>query len=731
MKIIKSILLTSILIFAIFTTIAIAEDGSNIDCINIKLNFNIPGEDDFKSLSTDFDDKNSYIMEPGKPILPCYRKTIKFPVGTNINEIKITLGEVIDKELKNKLNIAPTPIQIKSLSSNRKISEKKIELNEPYPQKNIEYNIFRGIENDIPTLFLKIQINPVIYNPKNNIVSYIKDAKIKVDFEKQMKMIKFNDNVNLLIITANEFKNNFSNFINHKISKGISTKLVSIDEIKNETYFQKQGRDEIEIIKYFIKNAYDNWNTRNVLLIGDSKNIPGREVNINVIDEDSEIFDNEIFPSDLYYADLYDGNNNFSSWDTNNNDIFGERNNSGRYDEMDLYPDVKLGRLACTTEFDLNTALNKIINYENGQAWAKNWFNDIVVIGGDTIPSNLGDTSEIDEGEYSNQAVLNIMDGFIANKIWDSNKKLSSYFLQPSGKQNIRNSLSKGCGFVHFSGHGSPFLWTTYPHNGIAQSLPTPNGQYTIFDIWILENAEKLPIVMCGGCSLGNYDVNYTNFAWSFIYNPYGGGIASFGASGLGYIYSGEYITTKLVEGLIIRQYKAYDEGALTLGDMNLNAYIDYLDTNEIVDVDYKTLSEWIMYGDPTLQIKSNSQPPIKPDKPIGELISDKNIIQNYSVVTTDPDNDSIYYLFDWGDGTYSEWLGPYGSGEICNVTKKWNNAGNYLIKVKAKDTNGVQSEWSDPLGVTLTKVTINNLILRFLERFPRVYNFLLNIFNI
>jgi len=35
-----------------------------------------------------------------------------------------------------------------------------------------------------------------------------------------------------------------------------------------------------------------------------------------------------------------------------------------------------------------------------------------------------------------------------------------------------------------------------------------------------------------------------------------------------------------------------------------------------------------------------------------------------YSTSTTDPNNYDLYYLFDWGDGTFSIWLGPYASGK-------------------------------------------------------------------
>jgi len=73
----------------------------------------------------------------------------------------------------------------------------------------------------------------------------------------------------------------------------------------------------------------------------------------------------------------------------------------------------------------------------------------------------------------------------------------------------------------------------------------------------------------------------------------------------------------------------------------------------------------------------------------------------------SDPNNDPIFYLFDWGDGSTSGWLGPFTSGSTGVGTHTWDELGTYSVKVKARDIWGAASSWSDPLVVTITD---NNL---------------------
>lgn len=69
----------------------------------------------------------------------------------------------------------------------------------------------------------------------------------------------------------------------------------------------------------------------------------------------------------------------------------------------------------------------------------------------------------------------------------------------------------------------------------------------------------------------------------------------------------------------------------------------------------------------------------------------------------TDPEEDQIYVLWEWGDGSQSSWVGPFASGQVISATHSWSAPGAYGIRVKAKDTYGTQSIWSDVFVIYIT----------------------------
>ena len=99
-----------------------------------------------------------------------------------------------------------------------------------------------------------------------------------------------------------------------------------------------------------------------------------------------------------------------------------------------------------------------------------------------------------------------------------------------------------------------------------------------------------------------------------------------------------------------------------------------------------------------------------------------------YKIASEDPDgDDDVYYYIDWDDGTNTGWLGPFISGEEIDVNHTWANKGIYVVKAKAKDLSGAESDWGK-LTVTMprNKVVYSSIFLKLLEIFPifqRLFN--------
>ncbi len=85
------------------------------------------------------------------------------------------------------------------------------------------------------------------------------------------------------------------------------------------------------------------------------------------------------------------------------------------------------------------------------------------------------------------------------------------------------------------------------------------------------------------------------------------------------------------------------------------------------------------------------------PDAPVidGETTVEYGQVYEYTFYTTDPNEDDMYYYVDWGEySSVGQWYGPYESGEEVIFCHTWSSTGNPVIKAKAKDSYGLESDW-------------------------------------
>ena len=119
-----------------------------------------------------------------------------------------------------------------------------------------------------------------------------------------------------------------------------------------------------------------------------------------------------------------------------------------------------------------------------------------------------------------------------------------------------------------------------------------------------------------------------------------------------------------------------------------------------------------------------SSDNPLKPETPVGPTSGAIGHSYEYLTKAVDPNDDQIMYIWDWnGDMIPDEWTGFYDSNTIITTSHIWTKQDNYIIRVKARDTDGLESVWSDPLSITMPRnKLIHNPILKFLQNHPYLF---------
>lgn len=112
-------------------------------------------------------------------------------------------------------------------------------------------------------------------------------------------------------------------------------------------------------------------------------------------------------------------------------------------------------------------------------------------------------------------------------------------------------------------------------------------------------------------------------------------------------------------------------------------------------------------YYTTTAVITLGNNPPTTPIVS-GPTSGHMNVSCLYTVVSTDPDGNSLRYVFDWGDGSRS--TSPlFMSGHYIYTMHRWSAAGFYTMRVYAQDPSNATSEASEMI-VSIDVLFVQNL---------------------
>jgi len=302
------------------------------------------------------------------------------------------------------------------------------------------------------------------------------------------------NDVKYVIITNDAMKDAFQPLADWKTKKGVPAEIVTVSSIEaNYT-----GIDTQERIRNFINDTRMNRSTEWVLLGGDTDVVPHRGgygyVLLDPPEEDTDM------PADLYYSDL-DGN-----WNADGDSIYGEVT-----DDIDLYPDVFVGRASVNMIAEAQTFVNKTLTYEKNPPMdyeldmlfltEKLWSNP-VTWGGDT--KNIIDT------------------GTIPPKYDPITKKYEKY--GTASRQIAINEMNAGPHIVNHVGHGN--------FGGFSVKEWVSSG-----DAYSLSNSPKNFILYTISCMSNGFD--HDSVSEHFMNNPNGGTVAYIGNSRYGFFIPG------------------------------------------------------------------------------------------------------------------------------------------------------------------------------------------------
>jgi hypothetical protein len=649
-----------------------------------------------------------HLLIPGKPNLPSRIFAIAIPPGSILSDVSFDYCEGI--KLPGTYEIIPTSIprvigeedlsiyelQKKEYEENYNSVYKS---NSPYPNSVGEVVRTAGYRK---YNLVDVRITPFIYSPLSGNLVYYSEVVVNIkysfpdDFSYDDIMI---DNVvdnqkiaaklivnygqaknwypdeignresyDYVIITIEELTSHITELVEWEENKGRNVNVVTTEWINSN----RDGYDLAEKMRNFLIEKYSSkeWGIEYVCLIGNYEDVPMRLTAQNTGYGQPE--------TDYYFAEL--SFEDSESWDANGNHLYGENS-----DPIDFYAEVNVGRIPWSDPEIVEHICEKSVAYEQNDdpSFKKN----ILLIGTFFWPDT--DNAVLMELKVNSEDHP-WMEDWTMTRMYEEDQ--SSYECDYDVSYGtVKTVWSEGTyAFVDWAGHGSPTA--CYEYYPSQPFVDTNTCNYL--------NDDYPAIIFADACS--NSDTDYNNIGQMMMKQ---GAVGFLGSTKVAYGYHGwddPYDGTS--ESLDYFFTTCCTSGNYTQGQAHQYALLEMY-IHDLWYYQYYEAFEWgALWGNPDLGMVTTfyNKPPETPNQPDGpnELVEDKEY--TFTTQTSDPEGEQIYYLFDWGDGTDSGWIGPYNSGTIAEESHIWFDPGEYNITVRAKDINGFESHWSDPLKINV-----------------------------
>lgn len=480
----------------------------------------------------------------------------------------------------------------------------------------------------------------------------------------------------LLILTTADLEPAFARLRDYHQEHGLATTLVTIEGIG----------DTPEGIRSYIRECYLQQGIQYVLLGGDEHLVPAATLWVFGLDEDQPDRPySDYLPSDLYYACL-DG-----TFNGDGDSKWGEPTDGENGGDVDLMAEVYVGRACVDNLEEAHNVVDKSIAYLSQEPHS--YLRQVLLAGeymGDYGIATWG-------GNYMDQLIDNCTDdGYSTTGIPSDLMSITTLYDrdQPWSGEDMVAAINDGLHMVNHLGHSSPDYVLKMGPEMVAE----------------LDN-EQYCFVYSQGCSAGSFDRDDC-MAEYLTSKTRQGAFAAIMNARYGWFWS--YST----DGDSQRYHRQFWDAVFGEDITSIGAALQDSKEDNLFLLN-RSCMRWCYYqlnlfGDPSIHFRINNRP-YTPEAPTGASRGQKGQPYAYTAVTTDMEGDTIFYQWDWGDGSQSDWLGPYDSGQPCTVNHTWTDSGAYTITVRARDEAGGVSKWSDPLRVTMPRFRLSGLHRDFL----------------
>jgi hypothetical protein len=135
------------------------------------------------------------------------------------------------------------------------------------------------------------------------------------------------------------------------------------------------------------------------------------------------------------------------------------------------------------------------------------------------------------------------------------------------------------------------------------------------------------------------------------------------------------------------------------------NAILAAGQRSSVHDLDMTLQTDWVGTNEIKVTVTISNQQNSPPETP-GTLNLDKTTLAagetlTFQTYAADPDGNEVHFMFDYGNGETSGWVGPFASDTVCEHTYEFPGSGSFDVMVKARDQWEEESGWTETKSVT------------------------------